>query len=376
MTERMRIEAILWELFEIAARPGVSVAKLAKRGKPLVGVLPYYAPEEIAYATGMLPVGVWGGTTDISKANHYFPPFACPLVKSALELAIRGVYDGLAAVMVPCLCESLTFFGQNFRAARPDIPLVPVVHPQNRRSPEGVAYLREEYRKVQDRLEAIAGRRIAPGDLDAAIGIFNGHRRALRAFLEEAPRHPSLILPGVRHTVVKSSYFMDRAEHAALVGELTEHLRGIPGDPGLGKKVVVTGIMAEPEGLMGLFEDVGLDVVADDLAQESRAFRTDVPDGDDPLERLARRWSLVEGCSLAFDPGKERNRILLELVRRSGARGLVVLMMQFCDPEEMDYPLYRKDFDAAGIPVLHLETEPRMSLEQARTRLQSFAEMI
>jgi benzoyl-CoA reductase/2-hydroxyglutaryl-CoA dehydratase subunit BcrC/BadD/HgdB len=51
-------------------------------------------------------------------------------------------------------------------------------------------------------------------------------------------------------------------------------------------------------------------------------------------------------------------------------------MMQFCDPEEMDYPLYRKEFDAAGVPVLHLEVEPRMSLEQARTRLQSFAEMI
>jgi (R)-2-hydroxyisocaproyl-CoA dehydratase beta subunit len=377
MTERRAIDAVLAELLETAARPGEAVGRLRlEKGKPLVGVLPYYTPEEIVYAAGMLPVGIWGGATDTSAAGHYFPPFACPIVKSALELAIRGVYDGLAAVMVPALCESLTFFGQNFRAARPDIPFVPVVHPQNRQEPEGIAYLQAEYEKVQGRLEAIAGRKVAPGALEAAIAVFNDHRRAVQAFLAEAPRHPSIVTPRVRHAVVKSGYFMDRADHAARVRGLTGLLRAMPEEAGPGKRVVVTGIMAEPEGLLELFEEVGLGIVADDLAQESRAFRTDVPDGNDPLERLARRWSLVRGCALAFDPGKARNRMLQELVRLSGAAGLVVLMMQFCDPEEMDYPLYRKDLAAAGIPVLHLEVEPRMSLEQARTRLQSFAEMI
>jgi len=377
MTERRAIEAVLKELLETAARPGEAAERLRlEKGKPLVGVLPYYAPEEIVYAAGMLPVGVWGGTTDTSAAGHYFPPFACPLVKSALELAIRGVYDGLAAMIVPALCESLTFFGQNFRAARPEIPFIPIVHPQNRQKPEGIAYLRAEYEKALNRLMGIAGREVTVRDLDAAIGIFNDHRRAVRAFLAEAPRHPSIVTPRVRHAVVKSGYFMDRADHAARVHELTGLLRARAEEAGPGKRVVVTGIMAEPEGLLELFEEVGLSIVADDLAQESRAFRTDVPDGDNPLERLARRWSLVEGCSLAFDPGKARNRMLLDLVQESNARGLVVLMMQFCDPEEMDYPLYRKELDAAGIPVLYLEVEPRMSLEQARTRLQSFAEMI
>ncbi|HOI75292.1 MAG TPA: 2-hydroxyacyl-CoA dehydratase family protein [Syntrophales bacterium] len=377
MSGENRIRAILTGLAAVAARPGEAAERLKReKGKPLVGVLPYYAPEEIVHAAGMLPVGVWGGTADASMAGHYFPPFACPLVKSTLDLALRGVYDGLAAMIVPALCESLTFFGQNFRAARPGIPFVPVVHPQNRRTPEGVAYLRAEYERVRDRLAEIAGREVTAADLDRAIGVFNDHRRAMRAFLEEAPRHPSLVSPRVRHAVAKSAYYMDKADHGALVGELTGLLKSLPEESGAGKRVVVTGIMAEPEGLLDLFEEVGLEISADDLAQESRAFRTDVPDGGDPLERLARRWSLVEGCSLAFDPGKERNRILLDLVRNSGARGLVVLMIQFCDPEEMDYPLYRKELDAAGVPVLHLEVEPRMSLEQARTRLQSFAEMI
>lgn len=50
------------------------------------------------------------------------------------------------------------------------------------------------------------------------------------------------------------------------------------------------------------FEENKLRIVADDLAQESRQFRTDVPEGKDALDRLARQWSNIEGCSLAYDP--------------------------------------------------------------------------
>jgi benzoyl-CoA reductase/2-hydroxyglutaryl-CoA dehydratase subunit BcrC/BadD/HgdB len=127
---------------------------------------------------------------------------------------------------------------------------------------------------------------------------------------------------------------------------------------------------------MELFEELHIAIVADDLAQASRSFRTDVPEGGAPLERLARRWANMEGCSLCFDPGKERNRMLKELVNRYRADGLIVLMMQFCDPEEMDYPLYRKELEQAGISLLYLEVEPHMPLEQARNRLQSFVEML
>ncbi len=119
-------------------------------------------------------------------------------------------------------------------------------------------------------------------------------------------------------------------------------------------------------------------MVADDLAQESRQFRTDVPDGDEePLLRLARQWSLIEGCSLAYDPQKKRVEMLIELVKTAGADGLIFCMMKFCDPEEFDYPIIAEQFEAAGIPLLYLEIDQQQqSLERERTRIQSFAEML
>jgi benzoyl-CoA reductase/2-hydroxyglutaryl-CoA dehydratase subunit BcrC/BadD/HgdB len=368
---------IIDELKAVSDHPGEAVKKLKGAcGKKMVGLVPYYGPEEIVYAAGMQPVGVWGGEVETSSANAYLPPFACPLTKSILELALRGIYDDLSAMLIPSSCENLKLFGQIFRAARPGIPFIPLVQPQNRKTPEGVEYLAREYKRIAGSLAALSGSNISEASLQEHISVCNDHRRAMRTFAETAAAYPAIITPPVRQAVMKSSYFMDKAEHTALVRKLVSLLRELPQAPWPGKRVVVTGIMAEPAGLMALFEELRIAIVADDLAQGSRNFRTDVPEGGAPFERLARRWANMEGCSLCFDPGKERNRMLKELVTRHRADGLIVMMMQFCDPEEMDYPLYRKELEQAGIPLLYLEVEPQMPLEQARNRLQSFVEML
>ena len=52
-------------------------------------------------------------------------------------------------------------------------------------------------------------------------------------------------------------------------------------------------------------------------------------------------------------------------------------MMKFCDPDEFDYPIIKKELDEAGVQQLYVEIEQQMdSVEQLRTRIQSFAEML
>lgn len=50
------------------------------------------------------------------------------------------------------------------------------------------------------------------------------------------------------------------------------------------EKVLLTGILADSKDILDILEDNNISVVADDLAQETRQFRTDVPAGDDALE--------------------------------------------------------------------------------------------
>jgi benzoyl-CoA reductase/2-hydroxyglutaryl-CoA dehydratase subunit BcrC/BadD/HgdB len=94
-------------------------------------------------------------------------------------------------------------------------------------------------------------------------------------------------------------------------------------------------------------------------------------------EKMSCRIADQCGCSLLFDAKKERGQLLIDLVKKTGANGVVVAMMKFCDPEEFDYPIYKKELEAANIPILYLEIEQKMdSLEQIRTRVQSFIEML
>ena len=61
-----RIGEIISDLQETANHPAKAVkASMKETGKKAVGCFPYYTPDEIIYAAGMLPVGLWGGQTEI-----------------------------------------------------------------------------------------------------------------------------------------------------------------------------------------------------------------------------------------------------------------------------------------------------------------------
>jgi benzoyl-CoA reductase/2-hydroxyglutaryl-CoA dehydratase subunit BcrC/BadD/HgdB len=299
-------------------------------------------------------------------------------VQTTLELGMRGVYDRyLSGVIIPTHCDHLKCFGQDWKVAVPQVRFIPLVYPCNRKLSAAILYLKSEYARIRRALEEIGATPITDEALDGALDIYNSHRQAMRDFTRVARDYPKTITPTIRHMVIKSGYFMDKARHADLVRSLVAQLQQLPSEHWPGKRVILTGIMAEPNELLNLFAENDLAVVADDLAQESRQFRVDAPEGSDPLERLARRWSLMEGCSLLFDPQKKRRFMLRDLVKESGADGVVACIMKFCEMEEFDYPIYRKTLDEAGIPVLHLEMDIiGQSLEQARTRIQSFAEML
>ena len=53
------------------------------------------------------------------------------------------------------------------------------------------------------------------------------------------------------------------------------------------------------------------------------------------------------------------------------------VMMEFCDPEEFDYPIYYQELENADIRNLMIEVDQESTaFEQIRTRLQTFKEIL
>lgn len=370
------VKTLLGQFRAIAGDPRKAMADhLAETGKGAIGMMPIYAPEELVHATGFLPVGLWGGSRPVTKARTYLPPFACSVMQQVMELECEGAYDDLAAVVFSVPCDTLKCMSQKWKGTS---PVLVFTHPQNRGLEAANRFLEREYAILKEKLEDITGVKITNAALERSIQIYNENRAAMREFSALAAQYPQVISAVDRHAVFKARLFMEKSRHTALVRALMEAVRTSEPQPWSGKKVVVTGILLEPNGLLEIFDRLGLAIVADDLAQESRQIRVDVPDGDEaPLYRLAKVWQNMYGCSVATDPQKQRGPMLLDMVRKTGADAVVVAMMKFCDPEEWDYPIYYKQFEAQGVRSLMIEVDQEStSFEQLHTRLQSLVETL
>ncbi len=371
------MDEILAGLRDISNNPKKQLEQFISEGKKVIGCMPCFCPEELVYAAGMVPFGLWGAEMQAPEAKRYWPAFICSILQTTLELGIRGAYDGLAAVMIPIVCDSLKGMDGNWRYAVPNVPVIPVAHAQNRKTSAGVEFTASQYRKIRARLEELAGSVITDAAIANAVGIFNERRAAMRRFAEAACRRPGLLKPSDRNAVYKSGYFMDVKAHLALVKELADLIEAQTPPAFNGPKVVTSGVIADSSALLQILDACGVAVVRDAVTHESIRYNTDVPETDDPVVGMARQIGEIEGCPMLFDPQKYRGTMLIELVKDSGADGVLFTQTKFCDPEEYDYVPLKRMLDAAGIPSLQVESDQQtVNYEQARTAIETFCDIL
>ena len=371
------VNETLAELREIAENPGAQLKAYLDAGKRVIGVGPYYVPEELVYAAGAVPFGVWGCVGVADECKKYFPPFYCSICQMTLEMGLNGTLGSLSGMIVTTLCDTLKAFSQNWKAGVKGVPMIFVSQPQNRDTDFGREYARASYEGVMKRVEECCGAIIDDESLAAAIKLYNEWRAEMRAFVKLAGTHPAEVSVADRCAVVNSGYYMDKAQHLAKVKALNAALSQLPDSLGGYKKVVLVGIYEDIPALSQILDENNYAVVADDLAKESRAFAVRVSEEGDPLSALANGFCDIEYDSLLFDPKKAHISHVVDLAREADADGVVILLAKFCDPEEFEAPLVSKAVKAAGLPVITVEIDQQTeTYEQARTQFETFAEIL
>ena len=149
-------------------------------GKKAVGCFPIYTPEELVYAAGMLPVGMWGGPMTGTLSDRYLQGFCCSIMKANTEQALMGKYDFLSAVLVTAYCDTLKCILENWKAAFPQLKLIPIVYPQNRKISAGKEYLKDEFSRVKKMLEDVSGREITEEALSDSVDIYDEYRNTMQ----------------------------------------------------------------------------------------------------------------------------------------------------------------------------------------------------
>ena len=378
----MSTEVLLNEFKECSEHPYRVISAYKQEGKKVIGVLPYFAPVELVVAAGMVPMGIWGSNKKtIALAKEYCATFYCTIAQLALEMLLDGTLDQLDGIITPTICDTLRPMSQNFRVAMEGkLPCIFLAHPQNRKPAFGLQFTVDQYMHVKSELEKIAGTTITDEALRDAIKVMNRSRKARREFVKLAGQHPEAISAVERSAVLRSAWFMEPAVHAQKLEELNAELAKLPASNWKGCKVVTSGIICDNPKLLQIFDDNHIAIAADDVAQETRSFRVDASEEGDPMMALAQQFADQDYDVLLYDEHSNKNRradYVVQMVKDSGAQGLVLFMQQFCDPEEMEYPYLKKALDDAGIPHIKLGVDQQMrDFGQASTAIQAFADVL
>lgn len=370
----MTKQEILDRFHHIAVSPKEQMDRYLQQGEKVVLTAPVYTPEEVIHSMGFVPMGAWGGDLSLEHAKEYFPAFLCSIAQSIVEMGIKGIYDGASAIVIPSHCDTLKTLGENWKYAVPSIPFIPMTYPQNRKPAYGIAFTRAGYERVIRDLEKLGGK-FSNEALAKSNEIYNQHNAAMRKLTEVLSDHPE-VTAIQRSDIFKSAFFMKKEEHTTMVEELC-HALGHSSDKMEKQRVLVSGIIADQPALNKIMDELGFHIVADDIAAQSRQYRTDVPAGKDALQALAEKFGAMDHCSVLYDQEKKRVNWIVDTAKKRNAQGVIIILTKFCDPEEFDCVPIKKACEAAGIPITIVEVDRQMvQFEQVRTNLESFRDML
>jgi benzoyl-CoA reductase subunit C len=346
-----------------------------------LGHFPVYFPEEIAHASGLLPVSVLGGGNrlEMKHADARMGSFVCSICRSTAELGLNGTLDGLTGFITHPICDAAKHLAGIWARNFPEQLSQILYLPQNVNSPGAVRYIAAEFQRLRGDLEKRDGRDVEDEDLRNSIRIYNRNRRLLRKLYTIRREQPwklsctesyLLLRARTRMPCELHNDLLERALHAI-------HRRSVSAQD-RPRVVFVGGFCEQPPLEMLEAIDSNCYVVDDDLLIGLRWIPDDVPDTGDPIWALAESFVERSAASpVQHDERKPKEGYLTEMIRGSRADAAILTAAKFCEPGLDEQIAWAKHLDQVEVPYLVLEFEEKMtSFEQMSMQLETFAESL
>jgi len=377
------------QLSAVARDPGGYIAGWRARhpGRLVLGVLPMNFPRELALAAGTLPVVVQDDQKPVTEGRSLLAEFYCGYTRNLADQAATGRFGLYDAVLMADHCIQLIGAADVVRAILPETPVFFGMLNSSMNDSWGPARVAAMMGEFLTELERLTGEPVTTQALRDSIAAHNRDRRMVRRLFDDRAAGSAVLSPVQLQDIVASAMIMDPAEHAGLLAEALSSVAAGP-DPATAAsperrvRVHLSGHLchAPRRELLEAIEASGAVVVDDDLYHGRRHVSTDVEEGGDPLEAIARWYqqrNVNIPCPTRVQQDVDWDSWLLRAVHGSGAEAVIHLVPKFCEPHMLYYPELRKALDAAGVPHLQIETEHEgLPLESFRTRIEALVERV
>ena len=349
---------------------------LEKNGGEVVGCFCSYAPEELIYAAGLLPVRMLGShePQDVTEP-HIFGMF-CPFCRDVLAQGLKGRYDYMKGIM---LAQSCLHLRQSFTSWKNHVPADYAFYlymPNKVQTDHARPYFKGELEKFKQSLQEWTGRTITNEALKETAELYNENRRLMHEVydLRKGPNPPVTGLEAM--VMVASSFFVDKKEHNAELERILPELKSRRLDRETGGRLMIVGSENDDTEFVKMVESVGSTVVVDDHCTGSRYFWNLTQFTGDIMQDIANRYLDRPPCPTKDWEERRRFPHILNLAKEFSVDGVILIQQKFCDPHECDMVPLKEFLNSNGYPTLFLEFDVTVPLGQMRIRVEAFLEML
>jgi benzoyl-CoA reductase subunit C len=348
-----------------------------KQGKPVIGVMSSYVPEEVITAAGMLPWRIAGTfREDLEAARVYRGDSTCSYCNHVLELFLNGELDFLDGVIVTDLDQDLLrLWDLLVYMKKPAFNYaihIPFVDSGTTRG-----FFADEISRLIEAIETQFNTKISETSLNSAIETHNRTRSLVRQIYELRKRE----IPPLSGTevlgITSAAEIMPKAEFNHTLETLMPNIEQRHTDLAhVRPRILITGESLDNPAYLKLVEEQCI-IVMDDTDTGSRSFIQDVDAGTaSPETRLAARYLSRPGDPRMIDWDKQADQII-QWVKDYNADGVLAMPLIWCYPQRYRMPYLFGRLDEAGIPHASLEREYHFTnAGQLRTRIGAFLEML
>ncbi|MHA1509219.1 MAG: 2-hydroxyacyl-CoA dehydratase subunit D [Promethearchaeota archaeon] len=342
-----------------------------------MGWLCSYTPIELIYAAGFLPYRIIGHSKPPQNADSYIHPNYCQFIKSTVDVAIEGGYDFLDGVIFVNSCDAMRRLHDVWKRYVPTKFIHILDIPMGNLS-LGSKYLENEFLKLKIALEKLTTSPIKEEDIKHAIGIYNNSRLLYNQLNSLRMEDPPLITAGSLMKITSDFFKVEPEVWNEKTEKLLKEIKSetIKSELKRNPRILLSGSPLHEIGFIKFIEEIGLDIVYEDLCTGSKFFDLNLKDSNNLISSLSEAYLTRTPCARMMQI-KERAKQIINNSKKFKVDGVIHHSLKFCDTYLYDVPVLKEILKENGIPVLFIESDGGLGdINQIRTRIEAFSEMI
>ena len=365
---------------------GCRARELKQQGAKIIGYLCAYVPQEIIAAAGFIPFRIIANLNEpITEADEHMETIVCPLVRNRFDQTLKGTYDFLDGLVIPHACDSICRTYDIWKDSL-GLPFNHFINVPHGIDDSSLQFFTEVLNTFRISLGEFAGKEISDDVLNEAIRAYNLNRTKVNELYTLRKSVPSPIYGSEVVKTLVAGMGIPIQESTSLLEDVINEVKQRQAVlPLKTARLMIVGAELTDVALLELIEDVGANVVADELCPGARENLQLVEIHGDPIAGIAERYLRKINCPRTYLDESGSYDEYLEMkfgyLRRSikdfHVDGVVIHVYRYCDPFGFDVPAMKSYLKKLNIPVLHLEDEySLLTSARIRTKIQAFLEML